>query len=1085
MTTSRVPSSRFGTLLRQYRRAAGLTQEALAERARLSWRAVQDLERGVNQAPRADTLALLAGALDLTPAERAALEQAAQRPAAHPAVVLPMSTALFTAPPMSPAPDAAVAPIPGAPSPLVGRAHELALLDEFLAGTSVAEHGSPLLLLAGEPGIGKTRLLQALAQRAVARGWSVLAGGCHRQGGQQPYSPLVEALARYLHALPPNRLRAVLVGCAWLARLLPELAEALEPLPAGMVPPEQERRLLFAAAARVLANVTGPAGTLLVLDDLQWAGADALDLLRSLVHTPSPAHSSREPGGGRRLHVVGAYRDTEVRADDPLGHLRADLARAGLLRHHLLGPLAPGDAAELLADLLAEGGAPGRDAQALAARVLERAGGTPFFLVSYAQALRAARHQGQDGPTGRGQGSTRAGLDTVPWDVVEGVRQRVALLPEAARRLLGAAAVVGRRVPWALLVAVSAQDEEAVLAGLEAACQARLLLEDESGAYAFAHDLIREVVETNVGAARRAVLHRRVAEALEHDSTGADAETIAYHYTSAGLEDKALPYLEQAGDQAWIQHASAAAEGHYRAVIDRLDTLGRTHEAALVREKLNNVFHHSGRYDAALQVLEQAIEMFRAADDWESLARVTARIGWLHSLRSTPQAGLALVQPLLGLPEQRATSSAQAALYATAGQLFFTTGQYAESLAANERASALARASGDNGSWALAESNRMNLLQLLGRLGDALRIGQEALILTEAMGHPHNLVAVLRDLAFLHTLRGTFDQSQLYIDRARLVAEQLEEPGQVAYTLAKRSWIASLTGDWPRARAEMSEVVALIRPDSQTWFAPYILHYRARLCLVEGDWAAARTASTAACALAKRSGDLQALRWAAGTIAELDVLEGRPEAAAARLEPLRDRPGLEECDVTTLLPMLAWAYLELGRLDESASAVEQALARARPEEMRLVLVEALRVQALVQIRRERWAETACSLEQGLTLARAMPYPYAEARLLHVAGQCDAARGETGPTRERWTEALAIFTRLGARADAARVEQTLTTLPDAARPEVARQRAGPHAAALGVSLDTAERDLSALTRQGVIEAQGTTKDRRYVLRHQTG
>ncbi len=357
----------------------------------------------------------------------------------------------------------------------------------------------PVLLLAGEPGIGKTRLLQAAAQQAVAQGWAVLSGGCHRRDGQQPYSPLLDALAQYLHALPPAGLRAALVGCARLGRLLPELVALPEPLPA--VPPEQERRLLFAAVSRCLANLAGPAGTLLLLDDLQWAGADALDLLLSVVqpNPPTPAP----------LRVVGAYRDTEVRPEDPLGHLRADLAQAGLLRHRVLGPMAPQDAAELLA----EGGAPRRGDPAVVARVLERAGGTPFFLVSYAQALRAAR-QGQP----RGLERVPLGMDdTVPWNVAEGVRQRVALLPEPARQLLGVAAILGRRLPWALLLAVSGQGEEEALRGLEAACQARLLLEDEGGSYAFAHDVIREVVEADLSVARRALLHRRAAEVLERD----------------------------------------------------------------------------------------------------------------------------------------------------------------------------------------------------------------------------------------------------------------------------------------------------------------------------------------------------------------------------------------------------------------------------------------------------------------------------------------------------------------------------------------------------------------------------------------
>jgi len=490
----------------------------------------------------------------------------------------------------------------------------------------------PVLLLAGEPGIGKTRLLQAAAQQAVAQGWAVLSGGCHRRDGQQPYSPLLDALAQYLHALPPAGLRAALVGCARLGRLLPELVALPEPLPA--VPPEQERRLLFAAVSRCLANLAGPAGTLLLLDDLQWAGADALDLLLSVVqpNPPTPAP----------LRVVGAYRDTEVRPEDPLGHLRADLAQAGLLRHRVLGPMAPQDAAELLAELLAEGGAPRRGDPTVVARVLER-GGTPFFLVSYAQALRAAR-QGQP----RGLERVPLGMDdTVPWNVAEGVRQRVALLPEPARQLLGVAAILGRRLPWALLLAVSGQGEEEALRGLEAACQARLLLEDEGGSYAFAHDVIREVVEADLSVARRALLHRRAAEVLERDPARATPELLAYHYTRGDAEDEAARYLELAGDQVWDQHASVAAEGHYRAAVEWRERRGRTLDAARVRAKLGTVLTAVARYEAALATLEQAAAAFEADGDLAGLSGVLAQIGWAYVGCGRPHEGVVRLAPSL------------------------------------------------------------------------------------------------------------------------------------------------------------------------------------------------------------------------------------------------------------------------------------------------------------------------------------------------------------------------------------------------------------------------------------------------------
>src|SRR5579885_1831233 len=350
----------FGTLLRRYRLAAGLSQEALAERAGLSVQGLGALENGRRQAPYRHTVGLLAEALGLDAAQRAAFEAARARRGA-PAV----------------GGAAGGSPVPGVP-PLVGREREVALLERHLAG-----EGPPVLLLAGEPGIGKTRLLQAAMDCAPAHGWRVLDGGCQRRGGQDPYAPLLGALQRYLRGRSPAQARADLQGCAWLVRLLPELAGgAIEPLPAWSLASEHEHRLMTEAAVRFLANTAGPAGTLLVLDDLQWAGPEALELLATQVR------SAEEP-----LRVIGAYRDSEVGASDPLSALLADLAHAGLVTRCLVAPLPHDDAAVLLNALLTETN------EALTmpqGEILRRAGGVPFFLVSWAQAVRQDEYMADD-----------------------------------------------------------------------------------------------------------------------------------------------------------------------------------------------------------------------------------------------------------------------------------------------------------------------------------------------------------------------------------------------------------------------------------------------------------------------------------------------------------------------------------------------------------------------------------------------------------------------------------------------------------------------------------------------------------------
>lgn len=347
--------------------------------------------------------------------------------------------------------------------------------------------------------------------------------------------------------------------------------------------------------------------------DLQWAGSDALDLLTALVR-PAPATP---------LRVIGAYRQSEIRLRDPLAITVNDLAHADLATLAKLGPLAFEEAAQLLDTLLA--GLEG-ESEVARDRVLRRANNVPFFLVSCARGLRS--------------GGLQVREESIPLDLAQSIQQRVAALPEPAHALLGTAAIIGRRVSYPLLFAVAGQPEEEVLTALEAACHAYLLQEEGSDSYVFPHDVIREVLETDLGARRRAILHWRIAEALEQEKGAQQIELLAYHYVRSGAQDKAATYLEQAGERAQARYANAAAEGYYQDLLERLDGLGRTVDGARIRERLSAVLRTVARYDQAMILLEQAAETYYAVQDMDSLGRVMARLGRLYVMQvCAPQRG--------------------------------------------------------------------------------------------------------------------------------------------------------------------------------------------------------------------------------------------------------------------------------------------------------------------------------------------------------------------------------------------------------------------------------------------------------------
>jgi tetratricopeptide (TPR) repeat protein len=749
-----------------------------------------------------------------------------------------------------------------------------------------------------------------------------------------------------------------------------------------------------------------------VLDDLQWAGSDALDLLAALIHL----------AGTPPLRVVGAYRDTEVRPDNALYVVLSDLAQAGLAAHRTLTPLALEEAGQLF-DALLDGDV---DNVALRAQAVQRAGGVPFYVVSYAEGLRS--------------GALASGApDAVPWDIAQGLRQRIAALPEAARAVLDVAALAGYPVQPALLMAVVTRPEEEVLEALEAACRGHLLVEAEQG-YRFAHDVIREVVEAGLSAARRAMLCRRLAEALEADPdltpTGEPpVELLAHFYGLAGARDKAIEYLEQAGDQAQAQFAFAAAIGHYRKALGHLQPPQRGLDAARIRVKFSQPLYLTGSFDEALEMLEQAAEAYRLMEDLTSLGAVAERISNLYVAKGTPEEGLRRLQPLLAFLEAHNAAPALAYLYYGLVSLYFVPGRYSDALQTSERAAELARSAGDDHALGWAQSWRAAGLLMLGQVAEALRMKEGAIRLAEPGVErainpwyandrwPSNYFDFL---ANIHMFRGDLAACRRYHQRARALAERSGNPAEIAFTARFRCGILAFhTGEWDLARQELEQAVRLMRQAGLPFTAAYTLLGLGRLKLAEGRCAEASALLEAAHTLAERIGALQGLRWAARQLAERDLLEGHPEAARARLLPVLDRSDAAEFDVTYLLPVLARAYLELGEVEQAADTVAQAIARMQAENLRLMLADALWVQAMVRHRQGQLVEAAEALEEGIALAREMPYPYAEARLLHVYGLLHADQDEPGQAQARLAEALTIFERLGARADAERVEQALS------------------------------------------------------------
>ncbi len=1057
-------SRAFADLLRAYRRAAQMTQEQLAERAGLSVRALRKLESGTSLAPRRDTIDLLAAALKLSDEQRTLLEASAsqQRFVASATPSLPGTIG-------PPRVDPAV-------MPLVGRSSELALLERHLAG-----EGPPLVVLAGEPGIGKTRLLQETVLRARGHGLTVLQGGCHRRSGQEPYAPLLAALASSLRSQSSAQVRRNLEGCSWLVRLLPELAESsLVPAPSWTLPPAQERRLMFAAVSRYLANIAGPSGTLLVLDDLQWAGQDALDLLAVLLRTP-------EEPTGRALRVVAAYRSTEVLSKDPLGMLLADLGREGLAAPMELRSLVRTEADELASMLLADLAPDNRDQ--LQRQLVERTGGVPYFLVSCAQALRYKTYD-DEGSAALGESGTRIDGGQLPWTVTQSIRQRLALQPEATRDLLNVVAVSGRESPIAVLLAVAAwtgQDQTETMAALDVACQAGLLVEEKKGTgYAFAHDLIREVAVADLGAARNTALHRWVAEAIiEVTPSGREppAAELAWHFSRGGEPVRALSHAIRAGEQAEAAYAHAESERHLSMALDLARELGDTEREADVLERLAGVLWGAGQMHRKLAVLEAAAELRRKAGNldqfawdtaymidgsafWasseESFARLRTLLTYLvHAAGATQAAGTQSaasdkeirVRPLQ--PEQIAARvlPAESTQYLLPFDSMVELAEQAVPLLSARTAGRLYHALAD-------------CLIAFGRFKDAVPLAQSAVEYAQAAGdrkllvralnrlavgwgyldYPHNVLSTLETAVLVAEeakdfeglslsevnradpllVRGEFAEAERSLQRALEAAEQYGMPTHVAWMLSRLATLSLASGAWDKALdfcqrcTEVARTLEVAPPSLAEWNRLV----QGRIFLARGEVHTAEERLQVAMQQTEglHSTLIQVQKHAA--LAEADLVHAANPVALARLAPWLDRTTAYERAATDLIPLLAWAYLVSGDGDQAAALLAECLAKVREHQYRVLLADALRIQALLALRQGHWQEAEAALDEAIALAHEMPYPYAEAKARYVYGDLHAARGNVERAREQYTAALVILGQLGERLYAEQVERAL-------------------------------------------------------------
>jgi class 3 adenylate cyclase/tetratricopeptide (TPR) repeat protein len=501
----------------------------------------------------------------------------------------------------------------------VGRERELGELRARLADAIDGRGG--VVLVGGEPGVGKTTLVRQLIKEAEQQGAVALFGRCYESDGTVPYSPFVETTEQALRLVPTDWVREDLgEDAAEVARMVPELRRRFpdigEPLD---LPPEQQRRYFFNAITDFIARAAERLPLVLVVDDAHWADEPTLLLIEHV--------AERLPH--MRVLAIGTYRDMELDVSRPLAAtlerlLRSRLAqRVGLKRFDRDG---------VTAILQAHAGATVTDE--LVDAIYEETEGNPFFVDE------VFRHLDEEGKLFDERGHLRSAAEIGALEVPESVRlvvgRRVERLGPDAQRVLAAAAVVGRGFEFELLERIAGLDVGVLLDVVDEAERARVIVPEDRGSrvfYTFGHELIRQTLLAGLSSPRRQRIHLAVADALEDlDPTNAELRPseIAAHLVQAGSAAdpvRTAAFLRRAAERAF---EAAAFEEALRSAEESLALLpaGDERGRLALLELVGWADRALGRFDRCLEVWERVVAGYAAAGEVEEAGRLLWETGY-------------------------------------------------------------------------------------------------------------------------------------------------------------------------------------------------------------------------------------------------------------------------------------------------------------------------------------------------------------------------------------------------------------------------------------------------------------------------
>jgi DNA-binding NarL/FixJ family response regulator/tetratricopeptide (TPR) repeat protein len=719
----------------------------------------------------------------------------------------------------------------------VGRRSELAALNAVLARAGNGDGSA--VLVEGEAGIGKSRLMARLEARGRAAGAAVLVGEClPLAGGELAFAPIVAAL------------RSVMLDPEMLAGLEPAVRAALGALwpVAGLEPRRPtDREQLFEGVYRVLAGLAVKLPVLLIVEDVHWVDLSSRDLLSFVVH-----NARRD-----RLVVVVTYRPDELYRGHPLRPFVAELERSGRAERLELGGLDRADVTEQIRAITGR-----QPSGGMIDAIFARSEGNPFFV----EELLASTNRG-------------AGL---PTSLREALLLRVAGLSAPTQAVLSAAAAIGRSVDHRLLASVAGGSEPDLIACLREATEHHVLVAT-GGSYRFRHALLREAIYEDTLPGERLRLHRLAAETLtarpELVGQGANADAeLAHHWYAAGELPAALASSVRAAAQADRIHAHPEAVVHLQRALElwervpaAAEVAGADHMTLLLRA--SEMAEHAGDDELGLALARSARREVDARAEPLRAAAAESRIG--HSLWDAGRADEALTHmaEVLALVPEDPPSTERARAVESYGRLLILNGAFGKGRGLLEEALQLAERLADQAARASVLNSLTIVYDQFGDRQRAIAVGRAGLrIATELEDGPEMLRAYINgsqaidndgrvEEALTLGLQGVEAAHRLGLDRAagdqlsqqaawRLIrlgrysqASRVISPAfenatlsfNIAATRSVAGFLAAVRGDFEHAEALLDEAWEQMQHTGSLQLIGLALAWRITLCLWEGQ----------------------------------------------------------------------------------------------------------------------------------------------------------------------------------------------------------------------------------------------------------